>query len=356
MTDVFIKNDFVLQKRHVSNGGITLAKNDVPMIFFNIGWMINYRGQTKADSLKGNFKYIQKNKTGHEQCDFLPTDGWLYGYVPLKWNEDTYEPTNINIDRIGANPADDHLEGTDVIFFSRNPEDGNTYIIGWYRNATLYRKARELPRRKIDGERFFYVAKANADDGFCVPQSKRAFIVPKAHQTKGGYGQSPVWYGDQIPGFREKVREYISCFNTAKIVIAAPKNINLEARLLVEQNAVNAVRAYYKELGFKVESVEKDNCGWELTATHPSGAKHLIEVKGLSGQQISIQLTPNEYKTLKECYNDYILAVCTDALVTPDLHIFMIRKQDDGVFMACDDDGNILEFAESVSAIAKIRE
>lgn len=134
------------------------------------------------------------------------------------------------------------------------------------------------------------------------------------------------------------------------------KSITLEAKLLVEQKAVSAAIEYYRDLGFEVESVEKDNCGWDLTATHPSGAKHLIEVKGLSGQQISVQLTPNEYKTLKKRHNDYILAVCINALATPDLHIFMICKQNDGAFIAYDDDGNILEFVESISAVAQSRE
>ena len=333
-----------------------------PMIFFNIGWMINYRGQTDADRLEGGFRYIQENGNGHEQYNFLPTDGWLYGYAPVRWNGD--EPINIRIERIGADPEDDHLEGTDVIFFSRNPadrkasiEDRKAYIIGWYRKATLYRQARELEGREIAGARFFYVAKTRADNGFCVPQSKRTFIIPNAHQIPGGYGKSSVWYGDRLPGFKEKVREYIAGFNNkAKIAIAAPKNVNLEAKLLVEQNAVNAVRDYYRELGYEVESVEQDNCGWDLTATHPNGAKRLIEVKGLSGQIISVQLTPNEYETLRECHANYILAVCTNALSTPDLHIFMIRRQDDGVFIACDDDGNISEFAESVSAVAQLRE
>lgn len=326
-----------------------------PMIFFNIGWMINYRGQTDADRLEGGFRYLQENGNGHEQYNFLPTNGWLYGYAPVRWNGD--EPINIRIKRIGADPEDDHLKGTDVIFFSRNPADRKAYIIGWYREATLYRQARELKGRKIAGARFFYVAKTRADNGFCVPPSKRTFYIPNAAHQKGGYGTSSVWYGDRLPGFREKVREYISGFNNkAKTAIAAPKNINLEAKLLVEQNAVNAVRAYYRELDFEVESVEKDNCGWDLTATHPSGAKRLIEVKGLSGQKISVQLTPNEYKTLKERHDNYILAVCTNALSTADLHIFMIRRQDNGFFIACDDDGNILEFAESVSAVAQLRE
>lgn len=132
------------------------------------------------------------------------------------------------------------------------------------------------------------------------------------------------------------------------------KQVNPEAKLLVEQNAVNTVRAYYQKLGFDVASVEKDNCGWDLTATHPNGTKRLIEVKGLSGQQISVQITPNEYKALKKRHKNYILAVYTNAIVSPVLHIFMIHKQADGVFKAYDDDGNILEFVESVSAVAQL--
>lgn len=331
-----------------------MEKNNVPMIFFNIGWMIHYRGETDGDSLKGDFKHIQENKIGHEQWNFLPIDGLLYGFVPIKWNRDTHESTNINIDRIGAKPTDEYLKGVDVIFFSRNPEDGNAYIVGWYGNATIYRKAREQSGGKVIGERLFYVAKTKASNGFCVPQSKRSFVIPHAFEIKGGYGQNPIWYGDLIPNFKEKVRKYISNFNTEKKAIAAPKQVNLEAKLLVEQNSINAVRAYYQKLGFEVKSVEKDNCGWDLTATHPNGIKRLIEVKGLSGQQISVQITPNEYKTLKECHKEYILAVCTDALSSPELHIFMIRKQPDGVFKACDDDGNILELVESVSAVAHL--
>ena len=331
-----------------------MQKNNVPMIFFNIGWMIHYRGETDADSLKGEFKYIQENKTGHEQWNFLPKDGFLYGFVPIMRNKATRKSVNININRIGAKSTDEYLEGVDVVFFSRNPEDGNTYIVGWYSNATLYRQACEQPGGRVSGKSVGYVAKTKASNGFCVPQSRRTFVIPQAHQIKGGYGQNPIWYGDIIPNLKEEVRKYISSFNTEKKSIVAPKQINLEAKLLVEQNAINAVRTYYQELGFDVESVEKDNCGWDLTATHPNGTKRLIEVKGLSGQQISVQITPNEYKTLKECHRDYILAVCTDALVSPELHIFMIRKQADGVFKACDDDGNVLEFMESVSAVAQL--
>lgn len=340
-----MKSDVVWKKGHVVTGGITVA----PMIFFNIGWMIDYRGQTAADSLKGGFKYIKEYGTGHEQCNFLPMNGRLYGYAPVK---------SINIERIGANPVDDRLEGADVIFFSRNPRDGKAYIVGWYRNATLYRKGRELKGRRIAGKQW-YVAETSAEDGVCLPQSRRTFFIPSAFRMKGGYGQSPLWYGDKLPGFKENVRKYISEYtsgvNKAKTAIAAPKNVNLEAKLLVEQTAVDVVRSYYTNLGFKVESVEKDNCGWDLIATHPSGDLR-IEVKGLSGQKISVQLTPNEYNMLKKYHNDYILAVCTNTLSNPELHIFMICKQDDGGFIACDDDGNILEFSESISAVAQLRE
>jgi hypothetical protein len=45
--------------------------------------------------------------------------------------------------------------------------------------------------------------------------------------------------------------------------------------------------AYYTQLGYVVDSVEKDNKGWDLEAVHPILSEHLkLEVKGLSGAEL----------------------------------------------------------------------
>lgn len=334
---------------------MSAQENDAPMIFFNIGWMAHYQGLNDDDKIKGNFGYIKENNSGHEQFNFLPTNGWLYGYAPIRWLEGADAPNKININKIGANSDDDVLKGADVIFFSRNPNEDNSYIVGWYRNAEIFREARPLEGRKIDGIDFYYSAKTRAKYGVCVPKSKRIFVIPSSKKETGGYGESAIWYADKIPGFKDRVRKYIEDYGHPHARI--PKNMDVDAKLLVEQTAVKTVTQYYEDLDYEVQSVEDDNVGWDLTATHKNnGTELFIEVKGLSGECVSVQLTPNEYKTMKNKHNKYILAVCTKTLTKPELHIYTISRQEKDEFYAIDDDGNILEFVEYTSAIAQPKE
>jgi len=86
---------------------------------------------------------------------------------------------------------------------------------------------------------------------------------------------------------------------------------------------VAATVAYYSGLGYRVESVEKDNKGWDLDAVHQNlnvGLK--LEVKGLAGQETCVEVTPNEYAKMKEHRDVYRLCVVTDALKSPQLAIF----------------------------------
>ncbi|MCV5372714.1 DUF3883 domain-containing protein, partial [Escherichia coli] len=77
--------------------------------------------------------------------------------------------------------------------------------------------------------------------------------------------------------------------------------IDHETKLKIEKTAVDLTIDYYVQLGYIVDSVEKDNVGYDLKAT--SGNKTLyIEVKGTSAKDhtsANVCLTPNEYKTSK---------------------------------------------------------
>lgn len=55
---------------------------------------------------------------------------------------------------------------------------------------------------------------------------------------------------------------------------------------------------YFEELDYKVTSCEGDNLGWDLEADLHN-IKLKLEVKGLSGYDINIELTPNEYQMMK---------------------------------------------------------
>ncbi|WP_321415463.1 DUF3883 domain-containing protein [uncultured Desulfobacter sp.] len=90
----------------------------------------------------------------------------------------------------------------------------------------------------------------------------------------------------------------------------------------VEELAINKAIEYYKQRQYKVRSVEKDNLGWDLEATNET-EKLLIEVKGLSQSQIAVELTANEYESMKKYKDIYRVAILTDARESNCcLHIF----------------------------------
>lgn len=74
-------------------------------------------------------------------------------------------------------------------------------------------------------------------------------------------------------------------------------------------------------MGYRVESFEKDNVGWDLNAV--LGKRDLkLEVKGLSGSQIVVELTPNEYAAMGKYRDSYRVCVVTNTLSKPCLEIF----------------------------------
>jgi len=47
-----------------------------------------------------------------------------------------------------------------------------------------------------------------------------------------------------------------------------------------------------------------------------------LKVKGLSGSQESIELTPNEYRNMERYRDSYRVCIVSDALKRPSVHIF----------------------------------
>jgi len=95
----------------------------------------------------------------------------------------------------------------------------------------------------------------------------------------------------------------------------------------IERIAVEAVIAYEKARGYEVESVEDQNCGYDLKSRrfHPDDPDTpvdllFIEVKGRAGVD-DVYLTDNEYKTAVRQKDDYWLYVvyncATDPVVYP---------------------------------------
>ncbi|MEO0070705.1 MAG: DUF3883 domain-containing protein [candidate division WOR-3 bacterium] len=289
------------------------------MIFLNIGWMRAYRG-LKDDSIENGGTYVDENKTGDEIYNFLPLGRYCYGDVSR----------SIKLERLGGSPKDTHVDNVLVVWVAKRPNFG-TVIVGWYRNATVYKETQKLskiPSRKWKGKYYTgYLVKAPKKDCILIlPKEARDFKVPHG---KGWMGQSNVWYADKPRHvkFKKRVLNYIK---KAQYRIKhdwarppkPPKQLDPYRRREIEERAINMSWSYYKKLGYEVASVEKEKCGWDLEATK-NGETLRLEVKGLSQEEICFELTRNEYTVMIDHNDTYRICVVTNALSKhPLLRIF----------------------------------
>lgn len=289
-------------------------------LFCNVGWMEAYEGLQGSDTIQGGGSFVAIEGRGHEICNFTDVDGQLFGYVQPPGKQ-------IDIDRIGADDKQDSISGVTVVWTATRPKalGGGTAIVGWYRDATVYRDYQrhnsipaDLQINGVDG----YWIKANAKTSHLIEDvDARSFDIPR--QVKGGMGQSNVWYADSVEASSlvKRVLIYVENSGTRSKGRAKRRTKpDQERNVLVEKAAIAACRAHYEALDYIVASVEKDNLGWDLVATL-GRVKLRIEVKGLSGTSFSVELTPNEYLAFSEQVVDYRLAVVIDALSQPQLSL-----------------------------------
>ena len=96
----------------------------------------------------------------------------------------------------------------------------------------------------------------------------------------------------------------------------------------IERIAVQEVIRHETERGWVIESVEKDNRGFDMISRkpHPHDEKtftdvRFIEVKGRAAVG-EVALSDNEYKTAERLKKDYWLYVVFNCGSTPAIHLF----------------------------------
>ena len=322
------------------------------LIFANIGWMIHYQGQSSNDTISGGGSWRDDDK--HEVYNFQNLKGWCYGYVQ------TVRLSDINLLRIDHNIQEttEKLDNVYVIWTARRPDVGGTYIVGWYKHATVFRTLQNIQNKKNYKRNYFdYNIIAKAEDCTLLNVDDRLFEIPRASQGNEGWmGQSNVWYADadipKIKSFRNKVIDYVLSLTHKKTLTNKHFKVNVKTKKKVEEAAIKIVQGAYKNKGYEVYSVEKENKGWDLEAIKGK-LKLRIEVKGLSGEEISIHITQNEYNKMREKNNaDYRLCVVTNVLNFPELFTFIF---DNGRWICEEDVTMELSFEEHIAAIAYVQ-
>lgn len=281
-----------------------------PIIFLRVTWMKRYKGP-KGDPPKGGGKHIEEYGEGGEMFNFRNENGKAFGYTQ-SWS--------INLNRLEAQGKELHKDNVTVVWFARNPQYGGQYIVGWFPNARVYRKKQ---KGNLGKERSgWYNVEAKYSKCVLIPEDEREFELKNPPP-----GQNFVWYGHEkmSAGQLKEVWDYI---NHRKIPPINKKSKHgrafqpdIEKRLRVEKNAVNIAIRYFETRNFKIERVEKLNKGWDIEATK-NARKFNIEVKGFSGEEVFVELTPNEFLPFSRRKKNYILFIVTKALDKKPKHYY----------------------------------
>jgi len=304
-----------------------------PLIVLRVGYMERYDG---PDTIQHGGGFVLQYGVGGEVFNFKPSRGRCYGYAM------STRFAGLDLHKIDPSREwlhDEELSGVDVVFIARKPNVGQV-VVGWYRNATVLHKHYRNRHGSIEGmgdiPRYFLCWTA-AHSAHLLAEDQRIFEVPSAQAGNKGFpGQSNVWYPDQnvhdanVRRFVGRLRKYIEKTPGAALPPdeggdAGQRKPNRKRQpdhahnIEVEKAAVNATQQYYEDLGYTVESVEKENLGWDLYARRGSRTLH-VEVKGVSNSGIYFELTPNEYKKLQEHHDRFRVCVVCDALSAPTLH------------------------------------
>lgn len=182
----------------------------MPVIFCRIAWMNEYKGITDNDKPVNGGSYVNENDFGGEIHNFtvteMPIDICYFDMDNRESSLDTIEVCQgyvstrgqINIERLGASKTDDFINGILVVWLA-TPPGQKTRIVGWYRNATVFRnyqEGNEFSPRSIDRCDWVNV-EARSCDCVLLPIEDRRFVIPRASKFSGGIGQSNIWFADK---------------------------------------------------------------------------------------------------------------------------------------------------------------
>jgi hypothetical protein len=175
-----------------------------PILYCRLGWMNNYQG-IKNDSIVNGGSY-NKDNIGWEVCNFKPLNNTYYGFVETGHTGEIAH--KIHIEKLGATDGDEEINNVLVVFIATHPE-GKTRIVGWYKNATVFKNRKTFSDAvQLKEGRICY--NMYSKEAFLLPVDQRNFII-------NGAGQHNLWYGN--PTINNEVINYISSIGAGDIAM-----------------------------------------------------------------------------------------------------------------------------------------
>ncbi|MFU0826224.1 MAG: Nmad3 domain-containing protein [Lachnoclostridium sp.] len=208
------------------------------ILFCNIAWMEYYKGIIPGtDRPRGGGSYVKKTGDAVEKYNFkpiylnedngYPEGEYCLGYVETK-SANKKAGNQLSIEKIdGCELFKNENEVKDVlvVYCALYPDalEKETYVVGWYKHATVYRYYKELPINcGVEGKPYVQLYNAIAKKEDCVllprPARRKASLwrVPrKAGGVSYGFGQSNVWFAqgadenEYLKNFLERIARQV---------------------------------------------------------------------------------------------------------------------------------------------------
>lgn len=180
------------------------AQVNEPIVFARVGWAKKYEGDEEPVG-GGNYP----NKA--EKFNFKVVEGRVYGYFQPS-RDHPHRRAKITLERILPGTHGDCLEQVLVVFVAKRPTGGQV-VVGWYRNAIVWRHRDDALRPDMPTYKFY--VETRATDAFRLEGPDRTCAV---EATKGGMRTTGIRYPfradgsrDQLP-FEDRVRQFIAAY------------------------------------------------------------------------------------------------------------------------------------------------
>jgi len=178
------------------------------VLFCNIAFMQYYDAEFATETPCHGGKYVSDTGDALEKYNFhVCADGKIRGFVETKYRDgykNAQHPNDLHIENIdGTYRAADSIDGVTVIFCAYSDRLAKGVLVGWYRNATVYRTRQTYQGRQFNLE-------CDACDAYLIDDEKRDYIIPPVKPEGFAYIQPHIWYqkGRMVP-FVQKILGYI---------------------------------------------------------------------------------------------------------------------------------------------------
>lgn len=182
-----------------------------PVLFVRVAWMKYYRGDIGNDIPENGGAYIGQYGNGGECFNFteMPNESGnhCYGFFQITGKELHLE----KIPGCESCKSEDFVEDVTVFFVAKHNQTPKMRVVGYFKNATVYRHYQNLSGNVPAGKWEKYIVSATAEDCKLIPWRERftpKWVVPSASEANQtyGFGRSNVWFAGGEGASRDEIR------------------------------------------------------------------------------------------------------------------------------------------------------